>query len=341
MNKLSKIGLQILSSVYGSAVFLRNMAYDRKWLTEYHIDLPVICVGNIAVGGSGKTPFVQYLTRLIQEEHRGIKPAILLRGYGGMENGPYVVNFKDRPALVGDEAVLHRRLLPTELAVVVARDRVAGCRLIAKENLGNCIILDDGYQHRRLARTLNLMLVNEEDIAMDSLYPQENLLPAGRLREPVARGLNRADLVVRVAKEVSTIGFRALNISKPMINFCLTPIKVCDWITGESYDLTWFKNRKVKAISGLARNESFAHILLGLGVQVQEHLKYPDHWSYSKEDWQQATTDGVDIITTAKDAVKLLDFEGRSGKLMVLELGGTLDEQQKAKLQPFIAAILH
>ncbi len=331
------VSLKPLSWGYSFAVRVRNAAYDSGLFGVQKVDIPVVCVGNVAVGGSGKTPFAQYLARTIAESFSGCRPGILLRGYGGKKTGPHLVDLSDSPESVGDEAVLHRRLLPSDIPVVVSRNRVQGARFLAEQGLANFIILDDGLQHRSLNRNLDLLLFDSADLAGEELYRGECLLPAGRLREPVSAALKRAHALISVNKrgnDKTTTDNQAFVAAKPLFHFNLTPAVLRDWITGEEFDLSWLREKSVRALSGLARNDLFRDALVCVGAQIQDHLEFPDHWIYTEKDWKRAvSTKDLPVITTAKDAVKLVKFARQPSELMVLELQGALVDSEWDRLK--------
>ena len=173
-----------LSSMYGGAIAARNAAYDRGWLRSRGLQGPVISVGNVSAGGSGKTPFVILLGELLQA--RGIRFDVLSRGYGRTTRGLLLVDPGGLPRDFGDEPLLMARRL--QVPVVVGEDRYEAGRFAESRFGAQVHLLDDGFQHRGLARDFDLVLVTPEDA-------RDRLLPAGRLREPL-KSLRRADAVV-------------------------------------------------------------------------------------------------------------------------------------------------
>src|SRR5256885_11512317 len=170
--------------VYGAVSGARNLIYDTGWFTA-RLQGPVVSVGNISVGGTGKTPFIIYLGE--QLKHRGIKFDVLSRGYGRASRGVHVVDPGGSPRDFGDEPLLIARKL--DVPVIVGESRYhAG--LVAEQRFGPQLhLLDDGFQHRQLHRDLDIVLLGESDL-------EDKLLPVGRLREPVS-ALGRADVVVQ------------------------------------------------------------------------------------------------------------------------------------------------
>ena len=176
-----------LSAIYGSAVGVRNVLYDRGFARAHHLDGPVVSVGNISAGGSGKTPFVMLLGELLKA--RGVKFNVLSRGYGRETRGVLLVDPAGLPQQFGDEPLLIARKL--QVPVIVGEDRYEAGKFAESKFGAQLHILDDGFQHRALARDFDIVLVTPQDAT-------DRLLPAGRLREPL-KSLRRADAVVLAA----------------------------------------------------------------------------------------------------------------------------------------------
>lgn len=262
-----------LSSLYRGISTLRNSLYDRGFLSVSSSILPTICVGNIAAGGSGKTPLVQSVVNTTVAE--GFKPVILLRGYGGSVSGPMQVSEQHTSAQVGDEAVLHYR--SAVAPVVVARDRVLGVRLIEREQLGNVVILDDGLQHRRLARDLNIITIDvrNEEVLKDFL--SDHVLPMGLLREPRAEGLRRGHMYVlnhrgpRTSVEHLEAVYNALPQGVPTVEAWMSADRVVK--LGKELQ----SPQKVVAVSGIARPSGFYVLLEEMGFEIMARHAFSDH----------------------------------------------------------------
>ncbi|HET7441129.1 MAG TPA: tetraacyldisaccharide 4'-kinase [Terriglobales bacterium] len=271
-----------LSWIYAAGVRTRNALYDRGTLSRHRLQGPVISVGNLSVGGSGKTPFVILLGALLQG--RGIKFDIISRGYGRRTKGVALVNPGGSAAEFGDEPLLMARRLG--VPVVVGEDRYqAG--LFAESKFGAQVhILDDGFQHRALARDFDIVLLSPDD-------DRDRLLPAGRLREPLT-ALERADAVV-LTGHASAGDF---------------PVKE---------KLVWRVRRGIVArnvpvqpvaFCGIARPRNFFLQLRFEGIEPAVEAVYRDHHSYRENDIrellrarQQSEAGG--FVTTEKDAINL------------------------------------
>ncbi len=258
----------------------------RRLARPFIVPMPVVCVGNLTVGGSGKTPVVLALARWLTG--RGTRIHCLTRGYGGALAGPLVVDGRHDAHAVGDEAMLLAAAAPT----VVARDRAAGARL-AVEHGADIVVMDDGFQNPRLAKTLSLLVV---DGAVG--FGNGRLLPAGPLREPIDAGLARADAVVLVGADAAGVRAR-IGTALPIIPARLTPHDAWDGLRG----------RRVVAFAGIGRPEKFFDMLAAHGITVVERLGFADHHRYDDADLQRldaaATRAGAALVTTAKDAVRL------------------------------------
>jgi tetraacyldisaccharide 4'-kinase len=274
--------LNPLSTIYGGIVQVRNTLYDRGQLRARRLQAPVISVGNLSAGGSGKTPFVMLLGNELRA--RGVKFDVLSRGYGRKSRGVRWVDPAGLPQEFGDEPLLIARRL--EVPVVVGEDRYqAGC--LAERKFGPEVhLLDDGFQHRRLARDFDIVLVTPQDAG-------DRLLPSGRLREPLT-SLSRADAVV-LASGASAEAFPLAGQIVWRVRRGIVPRAV--------------PSRAV-VFCGIARPRSFLLQLRAAQIEPVAEAFYRDHHAYGESDIrelialrQRSQADG--FITTEKDAVNL------------------------------------
>jgi tetraacyldisaccharide 4'-kinase len=318
-----------LALIYSRGVRLRNMLYQFNILKKDQLSCPVISIGNITLGGTGKTPMAEYLARILKKMDR--KPAVLSRGYKGAasrrggivtDGSKLLMDMKD----AGDEPYMMARKL--EFPVVIGRRRRRSGRLAIKTLSADVIVLDDGYQHLQLERNLNILL-------MDYEHPVGNgmTLPAGMLREPYNKAVERADAIVftRVPETVSENNQIAEN--KPV-----SENQIVKWITSSKEDCPVFysrhktvlishhrseidpvepirkleqiKGKTATVFSGLAKNRLFYKTVVDIGVDVLDQLAFRDHHEYGSDDVelinQKALASRSDlIITTEKDWVKL------------------------------------
>lgn len=269
-----------LSKLFQAICWARRAMYRAGWLTVASVDVPVIVIGNITVGGSGKTPFAIWLVDRLKEW--GWRPGVASRGYGGRYAGVASVMSDSDPQDVGDEPVLLARR--TGCPVIVARKRSqAAEQLVA---LGcDIIVCDDGLQHYGFRRDLEIAMVDGA-----RRFGNGRMLPAGPLREPLSR-LDSVDLVV--AKGRPTPGEFGMDLNA-----------IC-WRNGvdrrQRREITHFNGQTAHAVAGIANPHSFFESLRQIGIRVIEH-PFPDHHAYVAADLQFHDT--LPILMTEKDAVK-------------------------------------
>ena len=275
------------SLAFLAVVVVRRFLYRIKILPSKHPGIPVIVVGNLTVGGSGKTPLVLWVAQLLRAQRW--KPGIVSRGYGGAMDGPHAATIASDPAAVGDEPMLLARR--SGCPVWVAQDRVAACRALRAEHPDCDVILsDDGLQHYALARDLEICVVDERG------FGNGLLLPAGPLREPRAR-LRSVDAVV--THGAANLEGHAMRLEGE--NF----IRLND-----AHDVRAaksFAGQKVHAIAGIGDPQRFFRQLAGFGLQVVPH-PFPDHHAFRAGDL--AFGDDAPVVMTEKDAVKCKRFAG-------------------------------
>jgi len=268
-----------LSLLFCAVSLVRRFAYVKGLLPSYAMPVPVIIVGNISVGGTGKTPLLialcEYLIR------QGYKPGVISRGYGSSISGEYSVAANDDAAACGDEPLLIKQR--TGCPVTIGRDRVAAAKKLLAENDCNVILSDDGMQHYRLKRDIEIAVV-------DTLRKFGNgyCLPAGPLREPESR-LQKVNMLVHHGK------------SDNKYHFSLEFGAAINLVTVEQKDTQSFTAGKVHAVAGIGHPERFFRQLKAVGVEVIEHA-FPDHHVYTCSDIDYA--DNLPILMTEKDAVK-------------------------------------
>jgi tetraacyldisaccharide 4'-kinase len=271
--------------MYGAAIQTRNHFYDRGLLRPRRLRGPVISIGNISVGGSGKTPFVILLGEFLKR--RGLKFDVLSRGYGRKTRGVMQVDPGGSAAVFGDEPLLIARRL--EIPVVVGEDRYeAGA--FSEEKLGPQLhLLDDGFQHRRLARDFDIVLITPEDA-------RDRLLPAGRLREPLT-SLRRADAIVLTSGADPTIfpieGKLIWRVRRGIVPTKVPPGPV--------------------AFCGVARPQNFMLQLRKAGIEPAAEAVYRDHHAYTERDIRELLalrdkSEAGGFVTTEKDAINLRGY---------------------------------
>jgi tetraacyldisaccharide 4'-kinase len=276
-----------LSWLFAAAVILRRAAYRRGWLQSFRVACPVIVVGNITVGGTGKTPMTIWLAEQLRS--RGLRVGIVLRGYGGTSaQWPRDVAPNTSAEEVGDEAVL--LAVRTRALVVAGPDRVAAAKR-AIERGAQIILCDDGLQHYRLARDLEIAVIDERRGLGNG-----RLLPAGPLREPPSR-LDGIDLKVLTRRSPGQSDGSVANavVASPVLGDAVSIG------TGERRSLQSFAGAPVHAIAGIGNPQAFFDALLALGLTVDAH-PLPDHARLTEANL--SFPDAAPVLMTEKDAVK-------------------------------------
>ncbi|CAG1065012.1 tetraacyldisaccharide 4'-kinase [uncultured bacterium] len=315
-----------LSVVYGFAVRTRALLYGLNVLPSYRLSRKVISVGNITVGGTGKTPVTIFLAEFFRKN--GKKAAVLSRGYKGSARGVAIVSDGKEvllsPAEAGDEPYLMATRLKG-LPVVTCADRVKGGEFIIERFSPDVIILDDAFQHIRLKRDVNIALIDSAE-GFGAGY----LLPRGILREPVS-ALRRADFALVKGGPPKGREWEALQkYSVPCISFTYRASAFYDIETGEEFEVSAFAGKKAVPVCGIANPASFLDTLSGLGVKLARPLVFPDHHAYEEKELSAIEKAGAEaglVLTTEKDGVKLKD--ALSGvKVYALRIDAVLEPGQ-------------
>ncbi len=316
-NNFKRALLWLPAKLYELAVRLRIAAYETNYLTAKKLDAFVISVGNITLGGTGKTPMVNYIARYLTREDRAV--AILTRGYGRQSKGRRVLNDPGNDSQsngresyreFGDEPLMLARQLP-EVPVVIDKNRYeAG--VWAKHRFDTDImVLDDAYQHLAVSRDLNILLLDATDP-----FGAFEMLPFGRLREPLY-ALNRADVVIITRADRPFDQAQTLRIIKhvcgdqiPVLYFYSFIANFQHLSTNELYEAKQFVGWNVAVMCGIGNPQAFSGDLLQIGLNIVSENFFADHHAFTQEDLDKvveaARQAGADaIITTEKDAVRL------------------------------------
>ncbi len=302
-----------LSYVYRCLVWLRNKACKVGIFRTYHLCVPIIVVGNITVGGTGKTPLVIWLCEYLKKT--GWKPGVIGRGYRGQsESWPQVVTDKSNPNLVGDEAVLVARR--TQCPVCVGPRRVAAAQRLLDEYPCNIIISDDGLQHLALERDIEIAVIDGE-----RRFGNGYCLPAGPLRESIER-LNNVDLKV-------TNGV-AQDEEFGMDLVMLDPVNLQDESMRKSF--TEFGSTPVHAVSGIGHPQRFFKQLDEAGLNIIAH-SFPDHHTYVLDDLR--FNDDHPVLMTEKDTVKCKAFASKEH--WYVPVNAKLDERFEKEIEQRLA----
>lgn len=329
-------GLGVISKLYEKGVSYRNNKFDAgKGVSS--LTVPVISVGNITAGGTGKTPMVRFICdALVTENHH---PVVLSRGYRAEDNSKNIIISKQgqllvEPEVSGDEAWLLAKVLPN-VSVIIGRNRIESAKIALNALNADYLVMDDGFQHRALNRDVDVVL-------LDALNPfgYEYVLPRGLLREPLI-GLARASVIVLTKVDQVPVGTvesikRRLEqmvpnipvfetIHKPQSIFTLQ-----EWGSGQpGVPVDAYVGKPMMAVSGIANPKSFELTLKGIGYDIVYMMSFGDHHNFTNDDvvelWKQAFIHQAQgIIITEKDAVKLsqlTDIEDLDVPIYVLSIG--------------------
>lgn len=307
----------MLSWLYGMGMRLRTRLYESRWLERARLPHPVVSVGNLTTGGAGKTPVVMYLARVLKGA--GMRPAVLSRGYRGhAENSRLLVSDGERllcsPADSGDEPYLIASSLPG-VPVAVGKDRAASAELVPGFGSDSKLVfvLDDAFQHLRIERDLNMLVLDASDP-----WGGGRLLPFGRLREPLA-AFKKADWVLITRAhlpfdhEALETEVRLRNRLAPISYFYHDALALLDRETGREVPLRDLENRRVVALCAIGSPAVFLSDLAHYQLRVVESFVFRDHHPFTQLDLGQVdeavTRLGAEaVVTTEKDAVRLRDL---------------------------------
>lgn len=318
--------LDAFSVFYSIIMEARNRFYDRKIFTVHRLPCPVISVGNITLGGTGKTPAVILIADILQKA--GYRPAVLSRGYGGKGGGSLNVvsdgrNILAGPDAGGDEPVLIANSL-RGIPVLTGPKRYQTGRYAVDRMGSNVLILDDGFQHRCLHRDLDIVLLHHKDPLGNGF-----VIPRGPLRESVS-SLKRADLLILTGPEEETKVPVQPVLEKicpgvPILRAHHMPRELLRLNRLSTYSPEYLKGKKIFAFAGIARPESFQETLRSLDGNILYFLPYSDHHRYTEEDIKKigamAQKLRADLLlTTEKDGVKLARFAGLPENTLMLSI---------------------
>ena len=294
-----------LSLIYRTLIALRNLFYDLALFTQNRVDAKVISVGNLSVGGTGKTPLILYLVNLLSLTEKKI--SVVTRGYGRSSSSPilYLPSEEiDDWLNSGDEPFLLKKRFK-DLTISVDGKRVRGALSAIEKGKSELILLDDGFQHRSITRDLDIVIIEEP-----KKFKNRFLIPAGRLREPL-KSLKRADIIVSMGSETDSAGIRKyLNSESILCGGVKEPDLLVKLNSDEELDLSKLNGKKLTAFCGIGDPEGFRSTLNSFEPAALELLKFSDHHIYSKADLNKITerflsSDSDILVTTEKDALKL------------------------------------
>lgn len=299
--KYLKFLLFPFGALYFIVTYIRNYLYDLQVLKAYAFENPIIAVGNLSVGGTGKTPMIEYLVRLLAEDYEVV---CLSRGYGRKTKGFLWVEAEAKASEVGDEPLLLKQKFKNKITVAVCEDRVLGVQTILKKIPSPVILLDDAFQHRRLKAGFYILLTS-----FQKPYVKDWLLPVGSLRES-ARGARRAhaQVITKIPKlsitaveqnptnyiryyEHQSVFFAGIKYSEEFLS------------NSNSFRVKDFKGKRIAALAGIANPEPFFEHLSRLGLNF-ERFKFKDHHEFTSEQLKALQAFEA-VITTEKDFARI------------------------------------
>ena len=309
--------------LYYVVVFLRNKLYDLSFFKSSSYDFPLICVGNISVGGTGKTPMVEYLVSILNKNHQ---LAILSRGYGRVSKGFVIAGLQSTSKAIGDEPFQIFNKFK-DVIVAVDSDRQNGLELLKQHHPStDVILLDDAFQHRKVLAGFNILLT-----AYDQLYCNDYVLPTGNLREPKS-GAKRAQVIIVTKCPENMCGLekiqikKQLNIESNQVVF-FSSIQYSETLISStsSRDLTDLQGIRFTLVTGIANPKPLVEYLTEMRLDF-EHLSYKDHHEFSKSELDLIHSKSL-VLTTEKDFSRL-NTKAHNG-LFYLPIQLTIDRPEE------------
>jgi tetraacyldisaccharide 4'-kinase len=298
---------------YGAVARLRALLYDWGWFDQRRLPVPVVSVGNLTLGGTGKTPVVILLADWLLAQ--GKRVAILSRGYRRTSMTPYLLVSNGERLLVGpqeagDEPFLMAQRCPRAI-VAVGADRYQLGDWVLERFPIDCFLLDDGFQHRGLSRDVNLLLIDATDAAGLGA-----LVPAGRLREPLKAAVRATAIIVTRADESAHVNDVCLKLQVKLgsmpdtIHAVFRPENLVSVTTGAVQPLSWFRGKTALLCSAVGHAGSFRSLVERIGIRILGEVAYVDHHAYTRQDVERLRTRAVElqaelVVTTEKDACKM------------------------------------
>jgi tetraacyldisaccharide 4'-kinase len=313
--------LRLLSVIYGLCLSLREGAYLTGVLHTREVSIPVISVGNITLGGTGKTPVVERISRELKK--LGFNPGIITRGYRRKKKGVFHVDANcDDANQAGDEAFMLAK--KTDIPVIVGNNRALAIDEGMKNFHIDLAVLDDGFQVRNLRKDMEIVLLN----GTKNKTPNHRLFPSGPCREPLSR-IGEADIIL-VSKGELDSTMRSLTKGKPTFRVTTRPTHLYDVKRDLITHYNFLKGKRIVAFSGLGDNRSFFNLIKEIGGRIVRAINFPDHYDYKDSDIARIVSfKNADLlVTTEKDAVKISCMEEVPENLFYLAIEARIEGEQ-------------
>ncbi|HSD64322.1 MAG TPA: tetraacyldisaccharide 4'-kinase [Ignavibacteriaceae bacterium] len=343
MVKLIKLTLYPFVPVYAFVISLRNWFFNKNIFKEKSVGAKIISVGNISVGGTGKTPLVIALTNLLKKNGKNV--GVLSRGYRRNTRGYLLVS--DGKSILapvdncGDEIFITAMECRTPAAV--SEKRAKGAQQLIEDTAVDTIVLDDAYQHRWISRDINLLVFEQRFLTEEDFF-KKNLLPTGMMREPFS-SINRADAVIInrkfTPKEEIPVKYNKYFENKKIFTAYYKAIGFVDVKKNESYGLEDFRDQRSLVVSGVANPFSFINILTQSKIDTSNQMIFRDHKNYSNKEVQEIrkkfySTNSHSVVTTEKDAVKLTQYSKELDDIDIFFLKIELRMDKENEFEDFI-----
>lgn len=335
--KIIRLLLSPLTIIYKAIINFRNFLFDKNIFTQESVNAKIISIGNLTVGGSGKTPFVIFLTNYLKGKNKNV--GVLSRGYGRNTKGYKLVSLDNKPLLSVDASGDEIHLVAKECNVptAVSEKRVEGAKKFLSDVELDIIVLDDAFQHRWIKRDLDILMVDQKFLS-DVNNVDQNLLPLGLMREPFD-SIERADLVVinkKFAPKISIPGkLKKYFENKNIFYSCYKIEGIFDIKTNEKYSVKEFEGQQSLVVCGIAKPYSFLKSLENIGLSINNKIIFSNHKDYNLKEVAQIrknfySTNSHCVLTTQKDAVKLMHFKKEFDDIDIyyLKINTVLEESE-------------
>ncbi|MBI2419618.1 MAG: tetraacyldisaccharide 4'-kinase [Ignavibacteriales bacterium] len=333
-----------LVPVYCAVTILRNKLFDTKIFTEAKTKAFVVSIGNITVGGSGKTPFTIYMAALLKAKGRSV--GVLSRGYGRVSKGYKLVSDGENMLAsvedAGDE--IYYTALECNVFAAVSENRVEGANKLIHDCKVDAIVLDDAFQHRWIARDVDIVVLDQRFVNHDRKL-RRMMLPTGNLREPFS-SLKRADCIIfnrkfSVKEEILDELREQIPSDIPLFTAGYSALGFIDVRNNRFYEPSEFSGQKSLLVSGVANPHSFKEALRSIGIDTGMRIVFPDHKAYTNEDVQLIRREfyaknAHSVITTQKDAVKLMQFRKELDDIDIYYLKISMELDDRSGFESFM-----